>query len=214
MELTGKKINFLGDSITEGGIVTAPERMFVEVMGRNCNLAANRNYGISGTRIARQQVPSEDLSFDQYFSSRSGKMDPDADIVVVFGGTNDYGHGDAPIGTKEDRTADTFYGACHELFTLLPKQFPAAKIVVLTPLHRLKEDTPINAVGTVLLDYVKIIRELAAQYGLPLLDLYETSAIQAHIPELAEKYTTDGLHPNDLGHAVLAEEIAAFLQQL
>jgi lysophospholipase L1-like esterase len=214
MELTGKKINFLGDSITEGHIVTAPERMFVEVITKNCQLGAGRNYGISGTRIARQRTPSCDLSFDQHFSSRICRMDPDADIVVVFGGTNDYGHGDAPLGADDDRTADTFYGACHELFTLLPRQFPHAKIVVLTPLHRLNEDTPVNAVGTVLEEYVTILRKTVSQYGFPLLDLFETSAIQAHIPELAEKYTADGLHPNDLGHAVLAEEIAAFLKSL
>ena len=214
MVLAGKKINFLGDSITEGGIVTAPEKMFVEVMKRRCRLAAARNYGISGTRLARQYTPSCDPSFDQHFSSRSGQMDPDADILLVFGGTNDYGHGDAPIGTPDDRTADTFWGACHELFSLLPRQFPQAKIVVLTPLHRMQEDQPINAAGAVLEDYVQIIRETAKQYGLPLLDLYATSAIQAHIPALAEKYTADGLHPNDLGHAQLAEEIAAFLESL
>ena len=214
MELTGKKINFLGDSITEGGIVTAPEKMFVEVMKRNCGLAAARNYGISGTRIALQHTPSYDLSFDRHFSSRSCEMNPDADIIVVFGGTNDYGHGDAPLGSPADRTADTFWGACHELFSLLPRQFPEAKIVILTPLHRANETTPINAVGTVLPDYVTILRETAAQYGYPLLDLFETSAIQAQIPELAEKYTTDGLHPNDLGHAVLAAEITAFLEKL
>ncbi len=72
----------------------------------------------------------------------------------------------------------------------------------------------IHAVGTVLEEYVTILRKTVSQYGFPLLDLFETSAIQAHIPELAEKYTADGLHPNDLGHAVLAEEIAAFLKSL
>lgn len=214
MELTGKKINFLGDSITEGGIVTAPENMFVEVMKRDCRLAAARNYGISGTRIARQQVPSRDLSFDQHFSSRSANMDPDADLIVVFGGTNDYGHGDAPLGSEGDRTADTFRGACHELFRLLPRQFPNARIVVLTPLHRANEHLPLNAAGAVLEEYVQILRQTAGEYGFPLLDLYKTSAIQAQHPELAETYTTDGLHPNDLGHAVLAREIADFLKTI
>lgn len=29
-------------------------------------------------------------------------MDSDADIIVVFGGTNDYGHGDAPLKAYVD----------------------------------------------------------------------------------------------------------------
>ena len=32
MELTGKKINFLGDSITEGCCATSPEKGYVDVI--------------------------------------------------------------------------------------------------------------------------------------------------------------------------------------
>ena len=35
-------------------------------------------------------------------------MDSDADVVVVFGGTNDFGHGDAKLGTFESRDPYTF----------------------------------------------------------------------------------------------------------
>ncbi len=38
-------------------------------------------------------------------------MDNDADIIIVFGGTNDFGNGDAPFGEMSDRTPYTFYGA-------------------------------------------------------------------------------------------------------
>lgn len=37
-------------------------------------------------------------------------MDNDADIIIVFGGTNDFGNGDAPFGEMSDRTPYTFYG--------------------------------------------------------------------------------------------------------
>lgn len=214
MELTGKKINFLGDSITEGCCATSPQKGYVEVLKRTRGLAAARNYGIGGTRIARQQVPSPDPQYDRYFVSRIEEMDPDADIVIVFGGTNDHGHGDAPLGMDDDRTSDTFRGACHTLFSSLLVYFPQAQIVILTPLHRVGEDDPNPGSGAVLNDYVTIIRDTAAQYSLPVLDLFETSNLRAHIPETAEKLTTDGLHPNDTGHELLAEEIAAFLKEL
>lgn len=214
MELTGKNVNFLGDSITEGCGATYPEWGYVAVLKRKYGLAEARNYGIGGTRIARQRTPSAEPKYDRDFCSRMGEMDPDADLVVVFGGTNDHGHGDAPLGTDADRTPDTFWGACHTLFAGLRERFPQVPIVVLTPLHRAGDEEPKPGFGTTLKDYVTILRAAAKQYSLPVLDLFETSAIRAHIPEIAEEYTTDGLHPNDLGHARLAEEIGAYLQQL
>ncbi len=211
MELAGKKINFLGDSITQGSCATAPDKCYLEVMKERYHLAAARNYGIGGTRIARQQKPSEVPKYDRDFPSRVAEMDRDADIVVVFGGTNDHGHGDAPFGTDEDRGVDTFCGACHSLYRMVLEAFPQAKILVVTPLHRAVET---REDGITLEDYVNQIRRAAAQYPVTVLDLYETSAIRADIPEIAARLTTDGLHPNDEGHAILAREIGEFLKQM
>ncbi len=214
MELRGKKINFLGDSITEGYCAKDLQSGYVDLMKEKYALATARNYGIAGTRIARQHIPSEVLRYDRDFCSRVAEMDADADIVVVLGGTNDHGHGDAPLGISSDRTPDTFWGACHVLFSSLLQRFPQSRIVIATPMHRVDEETPKPGTQAVLKDYVSIIRETAGLYQLPVLDLFETSAIKGHIPEIAEQYTTDGLHPNDAGHAVLADEIAGFLQAL
>lgn len=214
MELQGKKINFLGDSITEGCCASAPEKGFVEVLKRSAGLAQARNYGIGGTRIARQRVPSQEAKYDLDFCSRATQMEKDADVILVFGGTNDHGHGDAPMGTEHDRTPDTFIGACHYLWSQLKACFPESRIVVLTPLHRVEENIPKGRGGWLLKDYVSVIRATAKEYGLSVLDLFETSALQAQVPEIAEKLTTDGLHPNDEGHGILAEEIKVFLEAL
>ena len=53
MELKGKKINFLGDSITEGVGVSCAEHRYPDLIAADCGCIV-RNYGISGTRIARQ----------------------------------------------------------------------------------------------------------------------------------------------------------------
>lgn len=210
MELHGKKINFLGDSITEGCGASSPELGYVEVMKAKFCLAEARNYGIGGTRIARQQVPSVETRYDGDFCGRYAGMDPDSDIIFVFGGTNDHGHGDAPFGCSSDRTVDTFHGACHVLFSGLKHTFPQAQIVVATPLHRAEEGPKADS-GATLGDYVQVIRETAAQYSLPVLDLYASSAI---CRDTLEELTDDGLHPNDQGHRILAEEIGKFLQTL
>jgi len=211
MELSGTKINFLGDSITEGCCATSPELGYVDVMKREYRLAAARNYGIGGTRIARQRVPSAEAKYDRDFCSRFGEMDPDADIIFVFGGTNDHGHGDAPFGCDADRTADTFWGACHVLFSGLQNAFPKAMIVAATPLHRAEDTLPKEGSGKRLEDYAAVIRSTAAQYRIPVLDLFGTSAIN---PDTLDTLTTDGLHPNDVGHRILAAEIGGFLQAL
>ncbi len=218
MELKGKKVNFLGDSITEGVAASTPANRYVNVFAERTG-AICRNYGISGTRIARQRKPSENASFDLDYCKRVLEMDEDADIIVIFGGTNDYGHGDAPIGTMADRTPDTFYGALHTLYRSAIERYPAAKIVVLTPLHRLVEDDPYGdprkeTPSLVLKDYVNIIREVAEYYALPVLDLYATSGFQPNVPVLYERYTSDGLHPNDAGHALLADLLIKFLERM
>ena len=216
MELKGTKINFLGDSITEGAGTSSPDRMFTMLIEREYG-AICQNYGIGGTRIARQKTPTEE-KWDRDFISRVPEMDNDADIVVVFGGTNDFGHGDAPLGTMSDRTPYTFYGALHCLYTALVEKYPDVPVVILTPLHRWNEDCPKGdnkpePVGT-LKEYVNIIREVAEYYSFPVLDLYKESGLQPKVPVIQQKYVPDGLHPNDDGNAILAHKIARFLETL
>lgn len=212
MELNGLKVCFLGDSITEGCCAASPELGYVNVLKELCGFAEAYNHGIGGTRIARQREPSEEAKYDLDFCQRMNRLEPDADLIIVFGGTNDHGHGDAPFGEASDRTPDTFIGACHYLWKGLLERYPKSKIIVLTPLHRVQEDNLKN--GKKLHDYVGVIRETALSYGLPVLDLFERSKIQAHIPAIAQELTTDGLHPNDIGHRILAEEIKAYLEKL
>jgi len=217
MVLKGIKINFLGDSITEGCGAT-PETRFTALIEREQGAVCN-NYGIGGTRIARQQKPSEDPVWDQDFCARVQEMDADADAVVVFGGTNDFGHGDAPFGSFDDRTQDSYCGALHVLFSSLITRFPKSKIIILTPLHRLNEDNPRGdgdkpqPVGD-LKTYVDALRRTAEYYSLPVLDLYAVSGMQPKVPVIQEMYMPDGLHPNSAGHRILADKIVSFLAAL
>ena len=209
------KINFLGDSITEGHGVEVNES-FVGLVAAQTG-ALCRNYGIGGTRIAKQRIPSENPRWDLDFCSRVEQMDPDADVVVVFGGTNDYGHGDAVMGTMKDRTPNTFYGALHTLYTSLLNKYPDSLIIVATPLHRLNDGIGISPSGLYTLpyplrDYVNVIREVAEYYSLPVLDLYANSGLQPKVEVINQKYFLDGLHPNAAGHRVLARQVLTFLR--
>ena len=217
MELSGKKVNFLGDSITEGVGASCVENIYLNVLKRKENLAAARNYGWSGSRIARQlDFRGEDPEYA--YVDRFYKMDDDADIIVVFGGTNDYGHGDAPLGTMEDRTPTTFYGACHLLIEGLMNKYPLATIVFMTPIHRdmgpdIDRIHP-SRYNATLLDYSNIIKEVAQYYSVPVVDLFATAGIHPEIKINKEKLCPDGLHPNDAGNEIIASRLAGVLKAL
>jgi lysophospholipase L1-like esterase len=218
MELEGKVINFLGDSITEGARVSDPENIYVNRLKLMLGLTAANNYGIGGSRIARQTKPNYEERCDLDFCLRCTDMDKSAALNIVMGGTNDFGHGDALLGKPGDRTPDTFWGACHYMMRTLIETYPDAVTVICTPLHRLNEDSltgdrkpaPVADLKT----YVGIIRAVAEYYSLPVLDLYAMSGLQPRVPGIMERYVPDGLHPNDAGHEILAQRIAGFLRAL
>ena len=143
-------------------------------------------------------------------------MNENADVVIVFGGTNDFGHGDAKIGNFDSRDEYTFYGAMHILCTKLINKYPDAEILFMTPLHRLGEEEKVNKFGRMreapLSRYVDIIKEVAGYYGLRVLDLFHTSGIQPNVDIMREKYMPDGLHPSDAGAEKIANRLYEFLR--
>lgn len=214
MNIKGLNINILGDSITEGvGVSDRETKRYTAVFAAKSG-ANVRTYGIGGTRIARQHKPSVNPRHDLVFLDRVEGMDADADIIVVFGGTNDFGHGDAAFGCFEDRDEYTFYGAMHSLILRILKRYPDAEVVFMTPLHRRTEDVPKADSGKVLADYVRAIKEVTEYYGIPTLDLYSTSGIQPALPDGMDTMTVDGLHPNDKGAERIADRLLGFLNAL
>ena len=219
MKLEGAVVHFLGDSITEGCGASRTEKGFVAVLEKMYGLKKANNYGIGGSRLARQTVITENI-WDRDFCMRYTEMDEETDAVVVFGGTNDYGHGEAPLGAPSDREPDTFYGACHYLMRGLLERWPDKPICFLTPLHRLCEDDPKGEGGlkrfsaAPLAVYRDILMECAAFYGLPVLDLWSVSGMQPKVEAVRERLMPDGLHPSDAGHEILARKIGQFLLTL
>ncbi len=218
MEIKGFKIAFLGDSITEGVGASSPDTVYHSVLKERCGLAEALNYGISGTRISRQRKTYMDtVAWDRDFISRIPDIREDVDAVVIFGGTNDYDHGDAYFGSFDDRTEYTFYGALHILLESLIKKFPDKTIIYMTPLHRHDErDITLAKIykGRRLCEYVAAIKEVCAYYSVPVLDLYATAGMNPCIPEQNELYFADGLHPNDNGYRRIADRLEGFLKSL
>ncbi len=212
MDLKGKKIVFLGDSITYGVGASAPDKCYVSLFQANYPEAEFVNCGISATRYANQSdVPDDDGINLNRFTARVETLPEDADLVVVFGGTNDHAHGNAPLGKMGDTDDSTFYGAAHLLYTRLVQRYPLGELLVLTPLHRIGEDS-LNGQGAYLEDYVKAIRETAALFSIPVLDLYAFGGINPNMGDQQAIYMPDGIHPNDAGYERVYRRIDAFIR--
>lgn len=223
MELKGKIIDFLGDSITEGVGVCDQNNRYDNIAHRRLGLAAHYNYGIGGTRLAHQSAPSETPRYDLCFCGRAYLLDKSADLIVVYGGVNDYIHGDAYFGKMEDRTPETFCGAVYFLMNFLKTNYEGKKIVFMTPAHmhfrgisdkcltgrpmKKPDSQPLSA-------YVEVIKARGKELGIPVLDLFEKLPIDPNNESDREKYTVDGLHFNDDGHEILANTLCDFLESL
>ena len=222
MELKGKRVAFLGDSITEGsGVANIAACRYDNRIAKEFELEKTFNYGIGGTRIAHQCRPSEKPRYDLCFCGRAYNIDRSADLIVVYGGVNDYIHGDAYFGSMEDRTPETFCGAVYFLMTLLKEEY-GKPVVFMTPAHCFfkgvsdKEPSPrhVKRDARPLAEYVEVIKARGKELGVPVLDMFENLGLDPNNDEQRAKYTADGLHFNDEGHAYIAAALAKFLKAL
>lgn len=225
MNIKGYKVNFLGDSITEGvGVSDIKNCRYDNRLYKMLELSAVNNYAISGTRLAHQTYPSAKPRYDLCFCGRAYDMDISADMVVVYGGVNDYIHGDAQFGEIGDTVPTTFCGGVYFLMNFLRETYGDKPIIFMTPARcflRREIDDLVPSVhaskrvaGKPLRDYVDVVIETAKQFDIKTLDLYNELGIDPHNPEHFEKFTIDGLHFNDEGHAILANKLKVFIESL
>ena len=210
MIIDGKKIAFLGDSITFGACLADVNDSYVSRVKRSADWAALHNHSLSGSRIG-EYIGQDPRNIGPSFVKRFPDMPDGMDIVMVFGGTNDFGIGNEPIGEITDETAETFNGALNILMKGLKKKYPDAFITFMTPLHRRTEAVPNEFTGSVLAEYIGAIKERAAHYGFHILDLHEVESLQPTDEYYKTMILGDGIHPNEKGHAAIAEEVIRYL---
>lgn len=205
-----KKIGWIGDSITWGMTPTNP----VDENDRRsfCNMTASAlgmtiiNKGVSGSTIARTTANTGNNPMSERYTA----LDADCDVIVVSGGTNDFGKA-IEIGSVNDTVNTTFYGAMKILCEGLISRYPQNLIVFTTPIKRSDKSTNTN--GKTLKEYVDIIKEICSLYSIPVLDLWAECGLN---PQLSAQsgYFSDGLHPTDTGHEIIARRVIGYFKQL
>ena len=144
---------------------------------------------------------------------------PEKDLIVIFMGTNDYGHG-TPLGTIDDTTDVSFYGALNVVIPYIQKTYVHSRLVWATPLHRYgygsetsAHDYIPNASGHILADYVHAIKEVCERYSIPVIDLFSISGFNPALSAVRTTYMPDGLHPNAAGGLKVANIMARWLNE-
>lgn len=210
------KLIFLGDSITQGIGASEYAGSFVALVEKETG-AVVLNAGMGSTRI----VPS-DFQWDEPhwhaldFLTRAAMLPDDCDHIFVFGGTNDYGDGDAPVGDETDTSVNTFAGAVNRLIALLTAKYGRERVVFITPCRRCSEEAHFCRVNGAYVapfpEYVGMLKKLLENHGIRYIDLYSD-------PEMPKPESTsetacfrDGLHPNDRGHRHIADRVINFLE--
>lgn len=148
----------------------------------NCTV---RNYGVSGTNIAKQ-----DGREDSYFERADG-MESGADFIIIQGGGNDASHC-LPLGELGSDDPYTYCGALRGLIKKVKRSHPQAKIMVSTSMR--KKKSPQNRTdGLTHLDFHNAFLSVCEMEEVELLDFYNDPVLD---PFNAESMP-DGLHMSE-----------------
>lgn len=191
--LQGKKIGYLGDSITNGYLATKPFRTIItEKTG-----STQYNYGINSSTLSDYNGGSNPV-VDRYQD-----MDASLDYVCVLIGTNDT----APMGDETSTDTTTFYGALNTLIVGLITRYTDKKIMFMTLLPRRNSNLTARN---------EAIRKRCAYYSIPCFDLFINSNMNPNIDIVNTTLfaNSDGLHPNNDGHEMLANKIQKALESI
>ena len=141
----------------------------------------------------------------------------DADIIIVMGGTNDgFCASLEELGSMEERQPETFAGDLDELLLNLKENYPDAQIVLATPLSNVLHDILRKDRDYLLPQsaFAGMMKQLAAEYEIPVVDLYHSNFLNSHDAAIIYNFIPDGVHGNEMGYRMLAEHFAAELIRL
>ena len=207
-DFSNKKIACLGDSITEGSNLDKMENYkqysYPSVLKNILGAEEVYNLGIGGSSYGRY--------WDKPFVERYKEIPADTDIILVMGGTNDgFAASEKELGSLSEKKPATFYGDVDELMRGLRENYPEAKIIFATPLPNILHDYLRKQRDYLLpqATFANAVKELAAQYDIDVIDLYNSNLLDTHDAQVISTYMPDGVHGNPAGYQVLAEHMAS-----
>ncbi len=212
--LSGKKMLFMGDSISYGsGDSASPFRTGRAWAGRIADLtgAITTNASVSGAKVSFQNG-DDNWVYSQYVPHQNTKFD----IIVMHGGVNDARHlrpvGKLSEGTDEatlKKNQSNYAGGLEWIFYNVKKTNPDAKLFFIAN-HRL--DGHATGKAKNMSEYFNIAKDACEKWGIIFIDLYNNKELNDKLETTTTKYLPDTLHLNAAGYDIITPYIIAELE--
>ena len=210
---SNKKVIFLGDSITQNAVINSEDfKGFISLLEEN----VNQNTELIGKGIGGDKVS------DLLTRYRDDVIKLNPDIVFIYIGINDVWH-KYDYGTGTD--IDLYENGLRQIINDLKEN--GVEIILCTPtvigenkgeftlVNQFKDIETMEIMNNDLDDYSDVIRKLSKEFDTKLLDLRKIfmQYISENNPENKSKgvLTTDGVHLNNLGSKLIANEMIRFI---
>lgn len=208
-----KKLVVFGDSMAYG--YTIPESVWTKLLAEKHGMILT-NFAQNGTTITRKTTTMSGATFLDTDSVHAKVMNNlnnpvEADYIIVFGGTNDIARNDqCPLGTIDDATSQTFYGALNAICQRLIQTYPSGNICFITPYIR----NAGLATTEICKQYVTAIHEVCEKFGgIPVFDNTVNGALDFSNSYQVNALTMkDSYHLNEDGHKRAMHKYEVFLQ--
>lgn len=175
--------------------------------------ACLRDFGVQWADLAASQTKM--AYFEEALAELSGADLRQTKILLLAFGTNDYTTGKKLDDPEDPYNAKTFGGALRQAVELFQETYPDLEIVLVTPLFChlsgrgdcFSEDFG----GGTLEKYAQKEKEIAAEYGLDVIDVLEEAGIDE---TNYREYLEDGMHLNRAGREVYGLFLAEKIEEL
>lgn len=203
-----------GDSLTEANLRTT--KNYHGYISDATGIEVE-NMGKSGTGYKRSEGSSA------AFYQRIMNVPTDADVVTIFGSGNDLSYAQMGfntfaecLGQPTDTGTNTLCGCINQTIDNLYSVLPTVQLALVTPTPWV--DYPPTDSGNNMELYANAIVAICKRRGILCLDLYHCSELrpwEASYRELCySKDEGNGVHPNELGHKIIASHFKALLSKL
>ena len=209
IDFSDKTYLAFGDSITWGADYSKSyarmDNPYPELVASELGLKSHVNLAVSGATLCSNSLnlvcmTDRIISYTQY-----------ADIVSVLMGVNDFNRS-LPLGTIGDNNNTTVYGSLNLIAKHFQTYYSKSFVFFMTPYKVAfggKDSFTDNTQGYNLLDVANAVKEVAENYGYPVLDLFNLGKYEL------EMYNTDndGIHPSqEFIREYTAPQIAQFIK--
>lgn len=175
--------------------------------------AGYRDFGVQWADLAASQTKV--AYFEEALSELSAADLNQTRILLLAFGTNDYTTGKKLDDPDDPYNVKTYGGALRYAVELFQETYPDLKVVLVTPLfcHLSERENCFGEDfgGGTLDQYAEKEKEIAAEYGLDVIDVLEDVGINE---TNYEDYLEDGMHLNEAGRELYARFLAEKIRQL